>query len=59
MAILPVQCDYVLQISGTGGWVKGIDYFRMDGSTAAHHRTQWANTLNSSSNPRYTVGQHA
>ncbi|XP_033127122.1 transcriptional regulator ATRX-like [Anneissia japonica] len=34
------------EIAGTGSWVKGTDYFRMDGSTPAHMRKRWAEIFN-------------
>lgn len=44
--------DVKATLSGGQGWVKNLDYFRMDGSTSVQNRTAWADTLNSENNPR-------
>ncbi|XP_077983732.1 uncharacterized protein LOC144438534 [Glandiceps talaboti] len=44
--------DPILQNCGSGAWVKNIDYFRMDGSTSAHHRQNWCNIFNDHANLR-------
>ena len=36
------------------GWVKGVDYYRMDGSTGAHNRKRWSNEFNDEENERYS-----
>jgi len=36
----------VLQTGGSQGWDKGIDYVRMDGSTSAQNRKDWAEMFN-------------
>ncbi|XP_022086719.1 transcriptional regulator ATRX-like isoform X2 [Acanthaster planci] len=44
--------DLSNQIGGIGSWVKGEDYFRMDGSTNAAFRKAWATTFNDMKNYR-------
>ncbi|XP_033631300.1 transcriptional regulator ATRX homolog isoform X2 [Asterias rubens] len=44
--------DLDKQIGGIGSWVKGEDYFRMDGSTSAAFRKTWAETFNKVKNYR-------
>ncbi|XP_054754849.2 transcriptional regulator ATRX-like isoform X1 [Lytechinus pictus] len=44
--------DLENQIGGTGSWIKGEDYFRMDGSTAAHLRRRWSEIFNDLDNIR-------
>ena len=43
----------VCQIGGIQGWDKGIDYVRMDGSTSAQNRREWAEMFNDPENSRY------
>ncbi|XP_071500793.1 uncharacterized protein [Diadema antillarum] len=44
--------DLENQIGGIGSWVKGEDYFRMDGSTPAHLRQRWSEIFNDLENIR-------
>ncbi|XP_038056819.1 transcriptional regulator ATRX homolog isoform X2 [Patiria miniata] len=44
--------DLSEQVGGIGSWVKGEDYFRMDGSTSAAFRKAWAQTFNDMNNYR-------
>ena len=37
------------------GWEKGIDYVRMDGSTSAQNRKEWAEMFNDPENLKYIV----
>ncbi|XP_061658924.1 transcriptional regulator ATRX-like isoform X1 [Syngnathoides biaculeatus] len=38
--------------SKAGRWIKNLDYYRLDGSTAAALRTKWANCFNNAANAR-------
>jgi len=35
------------------GWEKGSDYVRMDGSTSAQNRKEWAEMFNDPENSKY------
>lgn len=35
-----------------GNWSKGLDYFRLDGSTSSENRNIWCNAFNREDNPR-------
>ncbi|XP_074649962.1 uncharacterized protein LOC141905101 [Tubulanus polymorphus] len=37
---------------GSGSWVEGADYFRLDGSTQAHVRQKFCDNFNAEDNPR-------
>lgn len=38
-----------------GSWQKGLDYFRLDGSSSSESRSQWCKSFNREDNPRYSV----
>ncbi|XP_072040864.1 LOW QUALITY PROTEIN: uncharacterized protein [Amphiura filiformis] len=44
--------DLENQIGGAGAWIKGEDYFRMDGSTSAAYRHRWCDIFNDIENIR-------
>nr|XP_006823737.1 PREDICTED: transcriptional regulator ATRX-like [Saccoglossus kowalevskii] len=47
-----VEPDPILKFATQGAWVKGIDYFRMDGSTSAQNRKAFQDLFNDPENLR-------
>ena len=52
VCLVPYPDFYIYQIAGAGAWIKGEDYFRMDGSTAAAYRHSWCDIFNDVENIR-------
>jgi len=47
-----IKYDNTFQVAGTGGWVCGLDYYRMDGSTSAQTRKSTVAAFNDPDNAR-------
>ena len=50
-----IKYDNTFQVAGTGGWVCGLDYYRMDGSTSAQTRKSTVAAFNDPDNARWVI----